>query len=145
MRLGPPLRWPLPVSLPPPPPQTDLYLAKGPEAMLGRPGLVSRDAACDDSCELCGVYGDEYIPQAMTKAPDADIIFVFATDQDSLMPASLRAELEALLLNISSPYQVNLYSGVQHGFGVRANVSDPVQKFAKESAFLQAVRWFNNF
>lgn len=70
---------------------------------------------------------------------------VATADQDSLLPASLRAELEALLLNISSPYQVNLYSGVQHGFGVRANVSDPVQKFAKESAFLQAIRWFNNF
>ncbi|KAH8775257.1 dienelactone hydrolase [Diaporthe sp. PMI_573] len=70
---------------------------------------------------------------------------VATADHDSLLPASLRAELEALLLNISSPYQVNLYSGVQHGFGVRANVSDPVQKFAKESAFLQAVRWFNNF
>lgn len=70
---------------------------------------------------------------------------VATADQDSLLPASLRAQLEALLLNVSSPYQVNLYSGVQHGFGVRANVSDPVQKFAKESAFLQAVRWFNNF
>lgn len=81
----------------------------------------------------------------MTNAREANIVFIFATDQDSLLPASLRAELEALLLNISSPYQVNLYSGVQHGFGVRANVSDPVQKFAKESAFLQAVRWFNNF
>ncbi|KAI3391830.1 hypothetical protein diail_6707 [Diaporthe ilicicola] len=70
---------------------------------------------------------------------------VAAADQDELMPPSLRAHLEALLLNTSHPYQVDLYSGVQHGFGVRANVSDPVQKFAKESAFLQAVRWFNNF
>lgn len=61
------------------------------------------------------------------------------------MPASLRADLEGLLLNVSSPYQVSLYSGVMHGFGVRINVSDPVQVWAKESAFLQAVRWFNNF
>ncbi|PSR78958.1 dienelactone hydrolase family-domain-containing protein [Coniella lustricola] len=70
---------------------------------------------------------------------------VAAADGDSLMPPSLRAELEALLLNISSPYQLSLYSGVEHGFGVRANVSDPVQKFAKETAFLQAVRWFTSF
>lgn len=61
------------------------------------------------------------------------------------MPAALRAELESLLLNISSPYQVALYSGVPHGFGVRVNVTDPVQVFAKQSAFLQAVRWFTSF
>lgn len=61
------------------------------------------------------------------------------------MPASLRAELEGLLLNISSPYQLALYSGVPHGFGVRVNDSDPVQLFAKETAFVQAVRWFSSF
>lgn len=66
-------------------------------------------------------------------------------DGDELMPPELRAELEALLLNISSPYQVNLYSGVPHGFGVRINTTDPVQVFGKESAFLQAVRWFGYF
>lgn len=74
---------------------------------------------------------------------------VAAADGDTLLPAPLRDELEALLLNNSNAitYQVALYSGVNvmHGFGVRANVSDPVQKFAKESAFLQAVRWFENF
>lgn len=58
------------------------------------------------------------------------------------MPPARRAQIEALLANTSQPYQVSLYSGTQHGFGVRANVSDPEQKFGKESAFLQAVRWF---
>ena len=41
------------------------------------------------------------------------------------------------------PYQINLYSGCQHGFGVRADVSSPQAKFAKEQAFLQAVTWFD--
>lgn len=66
-------------------------------------------------------------------------------DGDTLMPPDLRAHLEALLLNISSPYQTSLYSGVPHGFGVRINTTDPVQVWAKESAFLQAVRWFSTF
>lgn len=66
-------------------------------------------------------------------------------DGDTLMPPALRAHLEALLLNISSPYQTSLYSGVPHGFGVRINTTDPVQVWAKESAFLQAVRWFSTF
>ncbi|KAK3322749.1 dienelactone hydrolase [Apodospora peruviana] len=68
-----------------------------------------------------------------------------AAESDSMMPPARRSEIEALLATAKQPYQVNLYSGTSHGFGVRANVSDPVQKFGKESAFLQAVRWFDNF
>jgi hypothetical protein len=64
---------------------------------------------------------------------------------DSLNPPAKRAEIEALLHNTTQTYQVSLYSGTFHGFGVRVNVSDPVQKFGKESAFIQAVRWFDTW
>lgn len=50
--------------------------------------------------------------------------------------------MEATLQNTTVPYQVSLYSGTSHGFAVRANVSDFQQRYGKESAFLQAVRWF---
>ncbi|KAL1866755.1 hypothetical protein VTK73DRAFT_4547 [Phialemonium thermophilum] len=68
---------------------------------------------------------------------------VAAAETDPMMPPERRSEIEALLLKTGQPYQLSLYSGTSHGFGVRVNVSDPVQKFGKESAFLQAVRWFN--
>ncbi|GAW13545.1 hypothetical protein ANO14919_029320 [Xylariales sp. No.14919] len=68
---------------------------------------------------------------------------VAAADGDSLMPPARRAEIEALLLNTTQPYTLSLYGSVSHGFGVRANVSDPRQKFGKEQAFFQAVRWFD--
>ncbi|RSL53408.1 hypothetical protein CEP54_010392 [Fusarium duplospermum] len=61
---------------------------------------------------------------------------------DALFNATRRSEVEALLGTTQQPFQVNLYSGTQHGFGVRANLSDPEQRFAKEEAFWQAVRWF---
>ncbi|KAK3682213.1 dienelactone hydrolase [Podospora appendiculata] len=67
---------------------------------------------------------------------------VAAAETDALMPPARRAQIEAVLLTTAQPYQVTLYSGTSHGFGVRANVSVPVQKFGKEGAFLQAVRWF---
>jgi len=38
-----------------------------------------------------------------------------------------------------------LYSGVEHGFAVRGDVTNKVIKFAKEQAFLQAVTWFDEF
>lgn len=68
---------------------------------------------------------------------------VAAAEVDSLLEPARRLEIEGLLGQAGQPFQVNLYSGTTHGFGVRANVSDPEQKFGKEEAFWQAVRWFN--
>ncbi|GAB1320030.1 hypothetical protein MFIFM68171_10240 [Madurella fahalii] len=72
-------------------------------------------------------------------------VSVAAAERDALLTSAQRAELEALLAGTSEPYVVSLYSGTPHGFAVRANMSDPVQRFAKEEAFLQAVRWFDHF
>ncbi|ORY60990.1 dienelactone hydrolase [Pseudomassariella vexata] len=70
---------------------------------------------------------------------------VAAAETDSAMPPERRHQIEALLLNTTLPYSVALYSGTSHGFGVRANVSDPEQKYGKESAFFDAVRWFTTW
>jgi dienelactone hydrolase len=56
-----------------------------------------------------------------------------------------RFAIEGLLQATGEPYSVALYGGTQHGFGVRADVSDPKQKFAKEEAFFQAVRFFDSW
>jgi hypothetical protein len=49
------------------------------------------------------------------------------------------------LKKLGIPYQISLYGSVSHGFGVRANVSDKRAKFAKEEAYLQAVRWMDTW
>ncbi|KAK3295414.1 dienelactone hydrolase family-domain-containing protein [Chaetomium fimeti] len=72
-------------------------------------------------------------------------VAVAAADQDQLFNAAARAEAEEVLLGVASPYQVNLYAGTQHGFGVRVDLEDAQQKYAKEEAFLQAVKWFDRF
>jgi dienelactone hydrolase len=46
---------------------------------------------------------------------------------------------------MSVPYQMSLYSDVEHGFAVRADLSKKSVKYAKEAAFLQAVTWFDEF
>ncbi|KAL2156638.1 hypothetical protein VTH82DRAFT_1383 [Thermothelomyces myriococcoides] len=69
-------------------------------------------------------------------------VSVAAAEVDTTMSPERRSQIEALLVETGQPYQVNLYSGTSHGFGVRANVSDPQQKYGKETAFWQAVRWF---
>ncbi|KAK3177586.1 hypothetical protein K4F52_009637 [Lecanicillium sp. MT-2017a] len=70
---------------------------------------------------------------------------VAASEMDALMSAERRHAIERLLMETGMAYQVSLYSGTEHGFAVRANMSDPKQKFGKETAFLQAVRWFEGW
>lgn len=59
------------------------------------------------------------------------------------MPPDARHALEMNLFATSQPVSFATYGGTLHGFGVRANVSIPEQKFGKEEAFIQAVRFFN--
>ncbi|KAK4464089.1 protein AIM2 [Cladorrhinum samala] len=70
---------------------------------------------------------------------------VAAAETDSLLNVTARSNMEVLLKETGQRYQVNLYSGTPHGFAVRANLSDPQQKYGKEESFVQAVRWFDTF
>jgi len=72
-------------------------------------------------------------------------IGIAAAETDGMMPPERRAAIEALLKKTTQMYTLSLYAGTQHGFGVRANISDPKQKFGKEQAFFQAVRLFDSF
>ncbi|KAJ5935030.1 Dienelactone hydrolase [Penicillium verhagenii] len=68
---------------------------------------------------------------------------ISAAEIDSAFPAKLRHESEEILAKTGQEWQINLFSGVVHGFAVRADLSDSKQKWAKEQAFCQAVTWFN--
>ncbi|KXG53223.1 Dienelactone hydrolase [Penicillium griseofulvum] len=68
---------------------------------------------------------------------------ISAAEVDSIFTTQLRHESEDILIKADQPWQINLFSGVSHGFAVRADLSDPKQKWAKEQAFCQAVNWFN--
>ncbi|KAK1980630.1 dienelactone hydrolase [Colletotrichum cereale] len=68
---------------------------------------------------------------------------IAAAETDSIFPAEKRHKSEEILQKTGLPYQINLYSGVEHGFAVRCDLSKKVQKYAKENAFLQAVSWFD--
>ncbi|KAK4460654.1 dienelactone hydrolase [Cladorrhinum samala] len=70
---------------------------------------------------------------------------IAAAETDSIFPAEKRHKSEEILQKTGHPYQVNLYSGVEHGFAVRGDISKKHEKFAKEQAFLQAVTWFDTF
>ncbi|KAL2264338.1 hypothetical protein VTK26DRAFT_6581 [Humicola hyalothermophila] len=70
---------------------------------------------------------------------------ISAAETDAIFPAEKRHRSEEILKKTGQPYQINLFSGVDHGFAMRGDMSVKVQRFAKEQAFLQAVTWFNEF
>ncbi|KAJ1328026.1 dienelactone hydrolase family protein [Microdochium nivale] len=70
---------------------------------------------------------------------------IAAAETDSIFPAELRHRSEVILQEKGDPYQINLYSSVEHGFAVRADTSSKQARFAKEAAFVQAVTWFNTW
>ncbi|PGH12669.1 hypothetical protein AJ80_06612, partial [Polytolypa hystricis UAMH7299] len=62
---------------------------------------------------------------------------------DTIFPTELRHQSEEILAKTKLPYQINLFSGVEHGFSVRADLSVKQNLYAKEQAFLQAAAWFD--
>ncbi|KAL4867961.1 hypothetical protein BDV12DRAFT_170370 [Aspergillus spectabilis] len=70
---------------------------------------------------------------------------IAAAETDAIFPAENRHRSEEILKEVGVPYQVSLYSGVAHGYAVRGDITNTVVRFAKESTFLQALRWFGEF
>jgi dienelactone hydrolase len=68
---------------------------------------------------------------------------IAAAETDTIFTTELRHKSETILIGTKQPFQINLFSGVEHGFAMRGDLSVPVQKFGREQAFLQAVAWFN--
>lgn len=63
---------------------------------------------------------------------------------DPIYPSQLRHDSEEALIKTGQHWQINLYSGVAHGFAVRGDPNDPQTKWSKEQAHAQAVAWFNH-
>lgn len=64
---------------------------------------------------------------------------------DQIFTTQLRHESEETLKKTGQHWQINLFSGVSHGFAVRADLSNKHFKFAKEQAFCQAINWFRQY
>ncbi|PHH60457.1 hypothetical protein CDD81_1632 [Ophiocordyceps australis] len=70
---------------------------------------------------------------------------IAAAEEDFIFSTEKRHQSEEILKKTGQPYQVNLYSGVVHGFAVRGKIEVQVERFAKEQAFRQALIWLQEF
>lgn len=73
------------------------------------------------------------------------LVLTDLVETDMIFPAPKRRESEDILQKLGIPYQLSLYGGVEHGFAVRTDLKDKRKRFAKESAAIQAIRWFDEF
>ncbi|EAW06902.1 dienelactone hydrolase family protein [Aspergillus clavatus NRRL 1] len=87
-------------------------------------------------------------PSFVTKEELAAIagpLSIAASEIDQIFNTQLRHDSEGILIKTGQPWQINLFSGVSHGFAVRADLNNKHFKWAKEQAFGQAVAWFNQY
>ena len=68
---------------------------------------------------------------------------IAAAEKDQLFPKEKRHRSETILIETKQQFQINLYSGVAHGFATRCDLAKKHEKYAKEQAFFQAVTWFD--
>ncbi|VVT54507.1 uncharacterized protein SAPINGB_P004110 [Magnusiomyces paraingens] len=70
-------------------------------------------------------------------------LYIGASEDDYMLTAPLRRQTEDVLLEIKAKYRLTLNFGVEHGFAIRGDISQPWIKYAKERVFGDAVDWFN--
>ncbi|KAL1617580.1 vacuolar protein sorting-associated protein 45 [Neofusicoccum ribis] len=111
---------------------------------VAHPSLVEFD-------EIRGIKGPLSIAAAgkSRTAPNKSLWLQFTTnnsrESDFIFDNAKRHQSEDILAEMKATYQVVLYSGTEHGFAIRADLSKKHLRFAKEQAFLQAVRWLDEY
>ncbi|KAF4239385.1 hypothetical protein CNMCM6805_005807 [Aspergillus fumigatiaffinis] len=63
---------------------------------------------------------------------------------DTIFTMANRHASEETLIRTGQEFQINLFSGISHGFAIRGDIKQPRVRFSKEQAFAQAVAWFNH-
>jgi dienelactone hydrolase len=128
------------------------YLKKGKidVGYCAHPSFVEED-------EILGIQGpfsiaaarmNHFPPTSSTSSrpphwPEYSLLSLVETDE--IFTVEKRQLSEKLLPKTGQPWQINLFSGVEHGFAVRGDPNNPQIRFAKEQAFTQAVVWFNTW
>ena len=105
---------------------------------------VARFGAKDKGIDVGAMAHPSFVDAEEIKALRAPLS-IAAAETDQIFPAEKRRETEDILKDHDIPYQICLYSDVEHGFAVRADMSNKRMKFAKEAAFLQHVQWFDEY
>jgi dienelactone hydrolase len=67
---------------------------------------------------------------------------IYAAETDNILPPEKRRETEDVLTKCGATWMSTAFSGTEHGFSVRGDLSVKEVRIAKERAFQGAVAWF---
>ncbi|GMM35938.1 protein [Saccharomycopsis crataegensis] len=72
-------------------------------------------------------------------------ILISAAQDDVMFPAVARHKAEEILIKNQQRFQIDLFSGVSHGFAVRGDLKNPVVKYAYDKALSDQLVFFGQF
>ncbi|GEQ66866.1 hypothetical protein JCM33374_g529 [Metschnikowia sp. JCM 33374] len=72
-------------------------------------------------------------------------IVISAAEIDPIFTTELRHETEAKLAEIKARYQITLFSGVEHGYSIKGDITNPRVRYAKEKTLADQLQWFALF
>lgn len=110
------------------------YGARFAMQFLGESGIATAGAVAHPSY----VTEEEF---ALVRNP----LLISAAETDPAYLVEARHKSEAILSENKVRYQIDLFSGVTHGFSVRGDVTNPVVKYAKEKVLADQLTWFAQF
>lgn len=70
---------------------------------------------------------------------------MYAAETDDILPPEKRRETEDVLTRCGTTWSSTVFSGTEHGFSVRGDLTVKEVRFAKEMAFKAAVSWFKEW
>ncbi|KAI9069681.1 alpha/beta-hydrolase [Trametes sanguinea] len=72
-------------------------------------------------------------------------LLMSCAEVDHTFPVESRRRAEDLLVEQKAKYYIQVFSGVEHGFALRGDMSVPIQRWAKEESARGILNWFGHF
>jgi len=70
-------------------------------------------------------------------------LFLSCAETDHTFGTALRNRAVDILIEDKKTYHVQLFSGVEHGFALRGDMSKPYERWTKEASLRGIVEWFD--
>ncbi|OAP59512.1 hypothetical protein AYL99_06810 [Fonsecaea erecta] len=70
-------------------------------------------------------------------------LFLSCAETDHTFGTDARNEAIKILQEDKKPYNLQLFSGVEHGFALRCNLDNPYERYAKEESLRAIAKWFD--
>ncbi|TIA47529.1 dienelactone hydrolase [Aureobasidium pullulans] len=104
--------------------------------------IVCQQLSKDGICKAGAIAHPSFMKESHVFGVDAPL-YIAAPTTDSLFLPESRARTVKILTEGEKKFNMQVYSGVEHGFATRPDLSDPYQKWAKEQCFKGFVEWFD--